>query len=185
MLKLISQRRAIKILNRYDAWIKEVSGKYSVPSTVIKAVLYKEMTGIDILDPLADLAVLSGLFHKKDSSVGYAQIFGRTAIRAINFAAARGIIDYASLGLPSGRIPDPDNEKDIRSMWKYLRKNRYANIEAAALNLLSCAQEMTGRIDFTGFSDDELKLVLTRYNADTDHITAYGEEVFRLMQKML
>ena len=183
MLKLISHRHAIRILRRYSAWIDTVSGRYAVPSAVIKAILYKEMINIDILDPLADLAVLTGLFHKRDSSVGYAQIFGRTAINAVNFAVGRGLADYASLGLPAGRSLDPGKAEDIRLMWKYLRKNRNANIEAAAMNLLSCAQEMTGRTDFGSFSDDELKLVLTRYNADTDHITVYGEDVFRLSRQ--
>ena len=50
---------------------------------------------------------------------------------------------------------------------------------AAALNLLSAAEEKTGRIDFPSYSPEELKLIFTRYNGTVPHITPYGEAVYR------
>ena len=42
----------------------------------------------------------------------------------------------------------------------------------------NAAEEMTGRIDFASFSERELKLVFTRYNADVKYITSYGEQAY-------
>lgn len=64
-------------------------------------------------------------------------------------------------------------------IWTRLNTDTKFNLELAALNLLAAAEEMTGRIDFGGYSADELKLVLTRYNADVKHITAYGEAAYQ------
>ncbi len=179
MLKLISPRRAESILKEQDAWIGTVAERYGVPAAVIRAILYQEMTAIDLLDAAADLVVWSGLFAKKDSSTGYAQIFGRVGLDAVNFAADRGLADYRSLGVTCDHRLERKNEKDVRLMWKLLRRDRRANIEIAALNLLCAAEEMTGRIDFGSFSPEELKLVLTRYNANVRHVTPYGESVYR------
>ena len=176
--KTISPRRAEKILARYAPWIRELSGKYGVPPEVIRAILYKEMTDTDILDAAADLAVRTGLFRKKDSSTGYGQIFGRVGLNAVNFAADRGLTTYEALGLPAGRRLEADILGDVRTVWRLLHKNPRANIEISTLNLLSAAEEMTGRIDFAGYSPEDLKLVLTRYNADVRHVTPYGEEVY-------
>lgn len=179
MLKTISEKKAEAILAENSPWIQTLSERYRIPQAVIKAILYMEMTGMDIMDPIADAVVRTGLFSKKDSSTGYAQIFGWVGIKAVNFAADRGMTDYEKLHIPSDRRLDPRNQDDVRLMWKYLRSNKETNMEVAVLNMLCAAEEMTGRIDFSTYSEEELKLVLTRYNADTDHITRYGEEAYR------
>lgn len=178
MLSLIPPRRAEAILRRCGAWIDTVSRRYQIPGAVIRAILYQEMTTIDLLDPAADLAVQLGLFSRQDSSTGYGQIFGRTGLRAINFAADRGLTDYASLGLVCDHRLDENDKRDLRLVWNLLHSNWRANIEISALNLLCAAEEMTGRIDFAHYTDGELKLILTRYNANVRHVTAYGEAAF-------
>lgn len=40
------------------------------------------------------------------------------------------------------------------------------------------AEEMTSRIDFSGFTPGKLKLILSRYNGKVKQITDYGEEVY-------
>ena len=180
MIKLISKKHADKILEQYDGWIREVSEKYSIPAAIIQAVLFKEMTEIDILDPAADLAAELGVMGKHDSSIGYAQIFGAVGIKAANFAVAHGMASYRSLGIISDHVLDPEKVKDVRQMWHLLHSNMRANIEMASLNLVAAAEEMTGHTDFAGMTDEEIKLTLTRYNADVKHITKYGEEVFEL-----
>lgn len=178
MLKLISPRRAEKILKAQGAWIDTVAARCGVPAAMIRAILYQEMVEIDLMDVLADLAVWSNLTAKKDSSTGYAQIFGRVGLNAVNFAVDRGLTDYAALGIGSDHWLDSTNRADVRLMWKLLHSNKRANIEIAALNLLCAAEEMTGRTDFAGFSEQELKLVLTRYNANVRSVTPYGERAY-------
>ena len=38
---------------------------------------------------------------------------------------------------------------------------------------------MVGRLDFGTFSDDEIKLILSCYNANTNQVTSYGEQAFQ------
>ncbi len=181
--KTISPRRAEKILKKYDPWIDEVAGRYAVPPELIRAILFKEMTGTDIMDLAADLAVRTGLFRKKDSSTGFGQIFGYVGLNAVNFAVDRGLTDYKSLGLPEGRRLDPRKIADVRTVWRLLNRDPRANIEISALNLLCAAEEMTGRIDFANYTSEETKLILTRYNANIKHVSPYGEEVYALAMK--
>lgn len=180
MVQLISQHKATEILGEYDGHIRTVAKRYNVPSAIIKAILFQEMTTIDAMDPIADLAVLIGPHFKQDSSTGYAQIFGYVGINAINFAVDRGLATYESLGIASDHRLDPSNQDDVRTVWLKLHGDQKANIEIATLNIMAAADQMTGRVDFTSYSDDELKLVFTRYNADVKHVTPYGEQVFEL-----
>jgi len=178
VLKLISPKRASKIIARYGEWIDEVSGRYGVPAAAIKAILHQEMVQIDLMDPLADLAASIGIMGKKDSSTGHAQIFGHVGLNAVNYAVDHGLASYESLGIATDHRLDADDPKDVRLIWRKLRHDPKANIEIAALNLLVAADEMVGHTDFSTMSDDELKLVFTRYNANVKHVTPYGERVF-------
>lgn len=180
MYKLFAPRRARRIIKKYDGWIRQVAERYRMPPALLQAVLYKEMTEIDLLDLAADLIVAAGCFPKKDSSTGYAQIFGKTGVESINFAVRRGLTSFEALRLPCSGPLDPRNLSDVRKVWRRLRREPRFNIEVAALTLLSAADEMTGKTCFDSFSEEELKLILTRYNADVRHVTAYGEDAFRL-----
>lgn len=180
MIKIYSPRRSDAILRRYAAWIDAVSDHYALPAGLLRAVLFKEMTEIDLLDLAADLVVAAGCFRKKDCSTGYGQIFGATGIRAINFALEHGMNDFLALGLSCDCLLDAKNADDVRRVWKLQHRSPKANIEIAALTLLCAAEEMTGRIEFASYSEKELKLILTRYNADVRHITPYGEAVYAL-----
>lgn len=179
MVRLIRAARARRILGRYSGWIEAVSARYGVPSALIRAILFQEMTTMDLLDPLADLAVRCGVPWKKDSSTGYAQIFGYVGLNAVNFAVERGLATYGSLGITTDHRLDRDNHNDVRAIWKLLNRDPRANIEIAAINMLVAAEEMVGSTDFDSFTDEELKLVMTRYNAGVKHVTPYGEQVFR------
>ena len=172
MWKLYSPSRAEKVIRKYNGWIRKVSASYKLPAPMIKAVLYQELTQIDLGDLAADLMVLAGIFGKQDSSTGYAQIFGRVALNAANFAVDQGLADYRSLGIESDHRLDPEDRRDVRKVWKMIHRNPRQNIELASLNLLSAAEEITGRIDFSSYSDEELTLILTRYNANVRHVTA-------------
>ena len=78
--------------------------------------------GYDHMDVAADLAVRLGIFPKKDSSTGYAQIFGYVGMNAANFAVDQGLSTYESLGIETDHRLDPANEDDVRLVWKLLKK---------------------------------------------------------------
>ena len=179
MIRLYSDKRAREVIDSYGTWIATVSGRYGVPAAVIKAMLFQEMTLIDAMDPLADIAVSMGLAGKKDSSTGYAQIFGYVGLKAANYAVDRGLATYDSLGISCDHRLDASNSDDVRLVWKLLNANPKANIEIATINLLVAAEEMVGRTDFENFDADQLKLVFTRYNANTHQVTPYGEQAYR------
>ena len=178
MVKLYDRERAARLVEQERPWIDTVAGRYGMPAALICAVMRKELQEIDLLDLGADLAVQMGGVLKKDSSTGPMQIFGSVGLRAINFAVDRGLSSYESLGIKTTHRLDPDSREDCRLVWRRLHGDRRANIEIAALNLLSAAEEMTGRIDFDSYGPDEIRHILTRYNQDTDCITPYGEETY-------
>ena len=203
-MKLYSPNRAERILRSLDSDIEEICSMVHLPSAVLKAVLYKEITDIDFFDPLADAIVAfnwqrisllnhlpdlednqnkSGFFRKFDSSTGYGQIFARTAILAIRFATTHGIITTETLGLGMGQTFSPDSPADVFEIWKKLHRERSFNLACSALNLLFAAWEMNGRITFENFSPDELKRTFTRYNANVRQITPYGEVTYQYYLK--
>ena len=199
-MKLYSPNRAERILRSLDSDIEGICRMVHLPSAVLKAVLYKEITDIDFFDPLADAIVAfnwqrvhllnhlpdlegkqnkSGFFRKFDSSTGYGQIFARTAILAIRFATTHGIITPETLVLRKGQTFSPDSPADVFEIWKKLHRERSFNLICSALNLLFAAWEMNGRITFENFSPDELKRTFTRYNANVRQITPYGEVTYQ------
>ena len=195
MLKLYSKKKVKRLLAGYAAWIEQVSACTGVPAACIRAVLSQEMCDIDLMDPVADLAVrfywlrwrlrvgrtprlLRGALGKKDSSTGFGQIFAYVAIRALNFAESRGLPACDWLGLADARQLREDRDEDRQWMWTLLHRDQKANILLSALNLLAAAEEMTGRRDFAALSPEELQLTFTRYNANVRHITAYGRRVY-------
>ena len=187
MFKLYSPARAERLLRDHASMIDTSARRYGVPGAVLRAILYKELTEIDLFDIFADLAVAfywlrcdlrkapprltRGVFGKRDSSTGWAQIFAYVAIRALCEAHSRG--------LPVPDAPDPESTAELGRVWRRLRRDRAFNLDCCALNLLSCALEMTGRYSFDGCTEPELKRILTRYNADTDRVTPYGEAAYR------
>ena len=186
MLKLYRPAAAERIIRAHTDVIDAVAGRYDLPAPFIRALLYTELVRIDLLDPAADLLVRLNGFRKggrgplrrRDSSTGYGQIFGFVAINAANFAVERGLTSYAALGLPERRL-DPANDADLKLVWTRLNREPAFNIEMSALNLICAAEEVTGRIDFTGYSPEEIRRVYTRYNGTSQRITPYGEEAYR------
>ncbi len=173
-----SIKRTEHIITKLTPKIETVAQKYGMPAAAIQAVLRKEMPQINWIDFAADLAVACGGILKQDSSTGYMQIFGWVGLNAVNFAVDEGLATYESLGLRVDHRLDPQNRADVRWIWKKMQTDRTANLEIAALNLISCAKEMTGRIDFAHYTEEEWKLLFTRYNQNTRKVTPYGEETY-------
>lgn len=205
MFRLYSPARAERIVSDHALELRELSGRYGIPAAYIMAVLRKEIAEIDILDPLADLAVRfywlryslrrflkkhglvrsaepllrRGPFGKRDSSTGFGQIFAFVAINAINYALDRGLDTPDGLGVPSDRRLRPDDPEDLRCMWLRLQRDRSFNAQASILNLISAAEEMNAHTDFARYTPEEIQRTLTRYNANVRTVTAYGRDAYR------
>ena len=205
MLKRYTRKQIEKIMSGQAGWIQRLEEMYGIPRAYLQAVLFKEMTEINFMDVLADLAVKcywvrydflfrfcrvlkrpplrhfpGGLLKKRDSSTGYAQIFAYVAIRAMRYALEKGLESSpAAFGFPKDHRPDEKDPADLGRVWRRLNGDPQFNLRLAALNLLSAAEEMTGRIDFSSYSPDEIQLVFTRYNANSRTVTAYGRETYQ------
>ena len=119
-------------------------------------------------------------FRKFDSSTGYGQIFAQVAIEAILFARDQRI------PLFTGTKDDlyPLNPDDLREVWKRLHSDRVFNLSCAALNIIHAAYQKTGRIDFDGYSETEIKMIFTRYNGNVKKISEYGERAYRYYRQL-
>lgn len=191
MLNLYSEENALRVLEKNAAQIESICRECALPQAYLKSVLMMELTRMDVLDPVADAVVAVNWLgspllrpasetrsplQKLDSSTGPGQIYSRVAIQAIRFTRSRGISTAAVRDLrPELSADDPD---DLRLVWKRLRHDTVFNLSCAALNLIHCAWQMTGRIDFEGYTPQETKLIFTRYNADVKHVTVYGEAAY-------
>ena len=204
MVPIYNSKAAERIIQKYAGDISEISACCGLPAPFLQAILFQEITQIDLIDLLVDGVVrlnwrtytlrerVTGgngpdkamnrgrsLRRKLDSSTGYAQIFAFVAINAVNFAVERGLITYEDLGIQADYTLDPDLPADCRYMWNRLNRDRVFNLKAAALNLIAAAEEVTGRIEFGGYSAEEVKRIFTRYNGTMKQISPYGEEAYR------
>ena len=57
MFRLFSRQSAERAIEEKSAFIRETAAVYGVPASWIKGILLKEMTELNILDPLADLVM--------------------------------------------------------------------------------------------------------------------------------
>ena len=211
MIRLYSERRVLALIDGLAPTIRALAAKYPVEEAQLRAVLLREMREIDLLDLAADAAVsfywlrvslrralcrlglarserplIGGpVLGKKDSSTGWAQVYGFVAVDSIIFAAERGLTTAGELGLPGGRLPERGNDGDLRTIWRRLRRDRAFNLELCALTLLASAEERIGRADLSSPTADELKRAFTRYNGRVPGISPYGEETYGLYLKFL
>ena len=193
MFKLYSMEKAKRVGSDHSDLIESICAPYRLPSACLKAILLMEIPEIDLTDLFADTIVwLNWLryslthrynperhtrnpLRKFDSSTGYGQIFSRVAIEAILFARSRGIPVDAGI---SGEL-SPVRPEDLRRVWLRLNHEPVFNLNCSALNLLHAAFQMTGRVDFGQYTEEELKLIFTRYNGNVKQISAYGEKAYR------
>ena len=208
MFRLYSERAAARIVKKLEEPIRAICARYPLPVPALQAVLLQEITQIDLFDPLADALVWlngarlalcerltdralrlpnrRGLLYKFDSSTGYAQIYAFVGIAALHFGCERGLCRMEDYGFAPEESLDAALARDRRRVWLRLRRDRRLNLELAALNLLSAAEEVTGRIDFASFTPEELQRIFTRYNSSrADRISAYGRAVYARYLRLL
>lgn len=177
MFRLYSDKRTGAIIAAMDRDIEACAADYGVPAPCLRAILFREIREIDLLDAAADAAVRLGLFGRRDSSTGYAQIFARTAVNSLRFAEEQGIETAEKLGLPP--LPPGEDPGYLRRVWLRLNGDRIFNLRMAALTLLSAAREASGSTDFETMTAEDMKRAFSRYNSSSCAVSAYGEEVYR------
>ena len=176
MFRLYSAEKTAAILDGLSPLVSRISSDYGIPSACVKAILYREIREIDVLDLAADAAVRHGWFGRTDCSTGYAQIFARVAIRALDFAEDRGLESAARLGVE--RPLSEKNPADVRRIWLRLNEESEFNLRMGTLNLLSAAEETVGTRDFAGMTPEQMKRAFSRYNSSSGAVTSYGEEAY-------
>ena len=193
LFRLYSEEKAKQIISEQGALIDSVCASYRVPPAYLKAILLMELPEIDCFDLAADILVsfnwlryshgrsfvldrhTSNPLRKFDSSTGYGQIFSQVAIEAILFAKSEGI--PLLLGIPGELYPfNPD---DLQRVWKRLNRDRVFNLSCAVLNIIHAAFQMTGKVDFDSYSEEEKKRIFSRYNGNVKAISPYGEKAYR------
>ena len=193
MIKLYGKAHVQKILSDNAALIDSICASYHLPSAYLKAILLMELPELDGFDLLADALVgfnwfryakfhsfildrhTRNPFRKFDSSTGFGQIFSQVAVEAIRFAESKGI----PLFLGISHELSPLNPEDLQHVWKRLNHDRVFNLSCSALNIIHAAYQMTGRVDFGGYSEEEKKMIFTRYNGNARQISAYGEKAYQ------
>ena len=198
MFELYSRASAEEAIGRETDCILAAAKKCGVPASWIRGILLKEMTELNAMDLLADLAVRFYYFRyrlygrlpgtkgrilgKSDSSTGWGQIYAFCAIDSLNYATDRRIARYEDFGLNPGHRLIRNSPDDRWMIWKRLNKDRHFNIEMCALTLRSCAEERTGRQAAPDFSPEEIKQTFTRYNGTVPQINAYAEKAYQYYQ---
>lgn len=143
-----SSEDALEIILSQDESISRAAARFGVEKAMVQAVLFQEIRFLNLLDEV-DLFVaathaylkqtedyerlcpeervfamppLRPLVFRLDSSTGLGQIFGDTAIRAINWQAGREVLDR-------------NDWHDLSAVWARLRRDDTYNIEMTALVL--------------------------------------------------
>ena len=186
-----STQDCLDILYKYDELITDISNKYLIPKASIQTILLRELRCYDVLDDIADSFVVQQFAYwylvdvyresewyqqlimgypsmpipyKEDSSVGYGQIFARTAINALNWYN-NSTYDY--------------NDWHTREyIWNKLRNDNDFNIEMVALILIWGANEKGLNNDYWKYTEREIKQMLSRYNGVNSDAIQYGEETY-------
>ena len=193
MIKFYSKSRVRQIIADNSVLIENICASCHLPPAYLKAILMMELPEINFSDMLADAVVsinwLRYSFNhsfimdrhtrnplkKFDSSTGFGQVFSQVAIEAILFAEREGIPVF--LGIPGELYPF--NPEDLRQVWVRLKNDRVFNLSCAALNIIHAAFQMTGRVDFDSYSEEEKKMIFSRYNGNVQKISAYGEKAYQ------
>ncbi|MER7732521.1 glycoside hydrolase domain-containing protein [Streptomyces erythrochromogenes] len=177
-----------RVVVEWDTVITQLAYKYKMRKALIQTSCYWEMRHIDAIDLGADAAIRTkylagGSFE--DSSTGIAQMFGRTAVLAWNYAIQKG---YAT-----GTIRNVGSDKDKFELWDKLREDDSFAIQSVPLVHLWNAGGAPGNspaetvlrpmsLDYT---ESEIYQILRRYQGTADsEATEHAKKRLALYQVM-
>ncbi|MBR6558795.1 MAG: hypothetical protein IKT70_07275 [Clostridia bacterium] len=186
VLYLYTVSEAANMVLNYDAIITHYCNIYRIPKEYMQAILFREIWSYSPTDDAIDNWVISYYTWKEgiaaipsvlwdDTSTGVAQIFARTAIKALNNAHRRGF-----LTLP--REYDPNVWQDVWEVWQNLNTNVLYNLNCCALVILDCQYEYSDTIPYENFFDlssMDTKTIISRYNGNGDEAEEYGNKCFK------
>lgn len=201
LITLRSPQTAVNVIFQYDELITQLSQKYNFRKAMLQSVVLRELSFENVTDVAADAAVKEHYAYKEayeawlelpdavkaitpaptypilgreDASTGFGQIFAKTAIDSINYAVNNGIA--------SGNTYNYSSWKDVMYIWTQLNSNVEFNLATCALVLLRAANQVELDSDYYGYTETDIKKVLSRYNGTNDAATNYGNETFKYYQ---
>lgn len=177
--KKYSTNEAIDKILKYDKTISSASASWGVNKALIQALLLRELTCYNVLDDVADAAVMNYYVYKQqledymkmdwlrqvlvgtptpvlpqreDSSTGLGQIFAKTGMSARNYCLTKSEKKFSY-----------SNWKERRIVWYNLKDNDGYNIITIA-KILKMEAKGINKINLQSPSTSDAKLLLTRYN---------------------
>lgn len=198
---LRSTTEAATLVYKYDKLITDLSNKYKIRKALIQTVFMWEASLEGADDIASDGAVI--LYYKymqdmeewvkltpaeqlihpapiapvpsvNDSSTGYCQIFGETAIKSHNYAIDKGII--------SGEKYNLEDWHDKYTVWTRLNEDPEYCISLSALVLIYAASLVGLDNNYYSYDEEDIKKVLARYNGTNDEATIYGERNYAIYE---
>ena len=192
-----SSEDALDIILSYDDIITKYSNRFDIPKALLQTVIFREQRFVWFADDVADSIVIQSYFYDKalddwqalspaqqlvtplpeipigyrhDCSTGLAQIFGATAIKAINYAVLQGIIT-------DERSYNAENLEDLKTIWYKLKDDDDFNVKCAALTLIFEARSTLGYSeDYQNYNMDQIAMIFTKYNSISDLPNDYGKD---------
>jgi hypothetical protein len=183
-------KEALEIVLSYDAYITEVAENNGMNKALLQTVLFQEIRFYNVLDEVDSFVIdtytykhqletyldmpwwkqiivgapKAPLVWRFDSSTGLGQIFAATAIDAINWKEDPDAYD-------------PNNWRDVESVWMKLHYDDYFNIEMAGLVLAYGAS--LKEVDISSITPSDTKMILARYNGTGSGADTYGDYTYK------
>ncbi|KAJ3272069.1 hypothetical protein HK104_004555 [Borealophlyctis nickersoniae] len=182
---------ALDVLMSYDVHITNLARSYGVRKALIQTPVFWEYWKQNYGDPVADANVQNYYAYMEayeawqklpigpaptfpiggtdDSSVGIAQIFARTAVKARNWAVSQSLIN--------GNTINADDWHQLEDVWKKLHDDGFYNIGTVPLVLFQGGTEVGVNGIRLTYTEDETRLLFQRYNGFGDGAVQYGHEL--------
>lgn len=105
--------------------------------------------------------------------MGYGQIYAKTAIDAINWYKNKDKDDEEK-----ENVYNVENWKERKYVWDKLREDNSYNISMVPLVLMYGADEKDLNTSYWKHNEDEIKIMLSRYNGYNEAAQEYGRQAY-------
>ncbi|MFF4385747.1 glycoside hydrolase domain-containing protein [Streptomyces sp. NPDC001552] len=179
-----------RVVVEWDTVITQLAYKYKMRKALIQTACYWEMRHIDAVDLAADVAAAVSWQTSRtlvDTSTGIAQMFGRTAILAWNYAIQNGFT--------TGTIRNVNSDNDKFEVWDDLRMEDSFAIQSVPLVHLwnaggapgNSPTEKVMRPMSLDYTESEIYQILRRYQGTEDSVAVEHAKkrlaLYQIMEK--
>lgn len=181
--QMVANRAGMKSrVAAHDAYITQLAAQHNCYKALIMTPLIWEGMVINpgdlvVADPLVvgyytrlEQGLQPESFHRKDSSTGICQIFAATAIKAINYAVAWGIL--------TSRTYDANRWQDMWEVWQALYSDEQFSIKMALFTMMMEAG-LNGGVtpnDLRTMTPSQVIAACFGYNGDNEEAMKYGRK---------